>query len=69
MRILFFLLLPAVCFSQELDTFYYDNGNISSICKFVNGKGEGEWKQYYNNGQLWYIGEYVNGKEEGEYKE
>ena len=43
MRILFFLLLPVVCFAQELDTFYYDSGNISGIGKFVNDKEEGLW--------------------------
>ncbi|MFN5317501.1 MAG: toxin-antitoxin system YwqK family antitoxin, partial [Bacteroidia bacterium] len=50
------------------DNSYYENGQLKSIGKYVNGNAEGEFKWYHENGQLEEIKKYVNGKEEGEFK-
>ena len=47
---------------------YYENGKISVIGSFKNGKGEGEWKWHRLNGNLEKIGSFKNGKQEGEWK-
>ncbi|MFT4800718.1 MAG: antitoxin component YwqK of YwqJK toxin-antitoxin module [Flavobacteriales bacterium] len=51
------MLIPLLIFTifkinaQEHKEFY-DNGQLSSIGNYVNGKEAGEWKSYQENGQL-----------------
>lgn len=53
-------------FAQDIDpdgynTFYYENGQISSEGYFKNGLPHGLWKSYYPNGNLKSLGKKLNG--------
>ncbi len=44
-----------------------ESGLLWSICNYINGKREGEYKMYWETGQLKIICYYINGKREGDY--
>ena len=46
------LLSVNICYSQELVSFNYENGVISSEGPMVDGKPEGYWKTYYPDGTV-----------------
>jgi antitoxin component YwqK of YwqJK toxin-antitoxin module len=41
---------------------FFDNGNISLKCNFVNGIEEGPFEQYAEDGTLEYKGVFKNGE-------
>ncbi len=45
------------------------NGDISSLCYYVNDKLEGKYIDYYSNNEIHIVCYYVNNKKHGEYKE
>ena len=47
---------------------YYENGQISSIKNYKDGKANGEYIEYYTDGELKLKGSYKNGLREGEFK-
>ena len=47
---------------------YYENGQIESICNFVDGKEEGEMVEYYENGTICRRYNYVHGVLNGKWE-
>lgn len=47
---------------------YYDNGNLESQGKTINGQETGKWKYFHSNGNLWQVGHFEEGKQNGEWK-
>ena len=47
---------------QGVATFYYYNGNVSSLGQYLNNKPVGIWKKYYTPGGLAYEGKMLNDK-------
>ena len=47
---------------------YYENGQLSSIGKYSQGKETGPWKYFHENGQFRYVGKYSLGVSTGEWK-
>jgi antitoxin component YwqK of YwqJK toxin-antitoxin module len=45
--------------------YMYDNGDIASEGRFINGKREGLWQYWYKNRTLSVEGHYVNDKQNG----
>lgn len=48
--------------------YYYQNGKLSKIEKYKDGKLDGDYVEYYESGQVRVMGSYENGKEEGVWK-
>ena len=48
--------------------YYRENGQLSDIVSFKDGKQEGLWEWYYENGQLGGKGNYKNDKPDGFWK-
>lgn len=46
---------------------WYDNGQMSRHCFYVNGKLHGEYKSWHNNGHMFEHCIYVNGELHGEF--
>ncbi len=44
---------------------YYENGNLKSVCNFVDGKENGAYKDYFEDGTPSTECNYVNGKISG----
>ncbi len=47
---------------------FYENGKLSSIQQFKDGKDHGQWKFYHPNGNLETIGKFRNGLRHGQWK-
>ena len=56
------LLELCVGFLIEEKKEYYENGQLRSQGKCVNGEKHGGYKEWYINGQFWSQGNYVNGE-------
>jgi antitoxin component YwqK of YwqJK toxin-antitoxin module len=41
---------------------YYENGQVHSICSYIDNQKHGKYEQYYENGNPWKICYYKNGK-------
>lgn len=46
---------------------WHENGNISQVGHYVDGKKDGQWKTYFENGQLESVSSYRLGKEIGDW--
>ena len=62
------LILLGCCFLSysQIETIYYDNGQLKEEKTFQNGKIEGVCKFYYEDGQLQFEGKFKNGKKDGQ---
>ncbi len=47
------------------EKYFYQNGKLKMVGKFLNGKREGVWKAYFNNEQLQSEGMFKAGLREG----
>lgn len=69
--LIIFLLISTLVVSQNEEKEvkeYYENGQLKSICKTIDGKLNGEWKSYHENGQLFESAYLIDGLQTGEYK-
>ena len=56
-----FVLLLSYNLKAQIDTLYYESGQIESIGNIEDNIRHGEWKWYHKNGQLMSIEKYENG--------
>lgn len=65
---LFFFLISFIKSYTQIQTKYYENGQLKQIGNYYEGNKDGVWKFYYKNGNLLSFGKYKNGIQIGKWK-